>query len=95
MKILSAMMAIVGTAMTAGVALASHPADPLHSNSVRQQSEIRHVHQGRLSGGQPAHAEVQLQSTPGHNVFRDGKYVGADPDPRIRSSLMRERIDQY
>ena len=95
MKILFAIIAITGTAMTVGVALASHPADPLHSSSTRQPSEIGHAHQGRLSGGQPAHSEVQLQSTPSHNVFRDGKYVGTDPDPRIRSSLMRERIDQY
>jgi hypothetical protein len=35
-------------------------------------------------------APKQYSSNPAHDVFVNGKYVGSDPDPTIRSTLARD-----
>jgi hypothetical protein len=32
----------------------------------------------------------QYSTNPAHDVFVNGKYVGSDPDPTIRSTLARD-----
>jgi hypothetical protein len=35
-------------------------------------------------------APKQYSNNPAHDVFVNGKYVGSDPDPTIRSTLARD-----
>jgi hypothetical protein len=35
-------------------------------------------------------APKQYSTNPAHDVFVNGKYVGSDPDPTIRSTLARD-----
>jgi len=35
-------------------------------------------------------APKKYSSNPAHDVFVNGKYVGSDPDPTIRSTLARD-----
>ena len=35
-------------------------------------------------------APNQYSTNPAHDVFVNGKYVGSDPDPTIRSTLARD-----
>ena len=35
-------------------------------------------------------APKKYSSNPAHDVFVNGKYIGSDPDPTIRSTLARD-----
>jgi hypothetical protein len=38
----------------------------------------------------PFAAPKQYSTNPAHDVYVNGKYVGSDPDPTIRSTLARD-----
>jgi hypothetical protein len=43
-----------------------------------------------LATASSAFAVSKKYSNPAHDVFVNGKYVGSDPDPTIRSTLARD-----
>lgn len=89
MKMIFAAVALTGTVLAAGTALANHANDSVHSVREHQSSEFRDVQKGQFLGGAAAYARQESMSSP-NAVYVDGQYRGADPDPQIRSSLLRE-----
>jgi len=86
MKPLFIVMALAGTLMTAGAALA-HPTG--QNLKGVERSEFRA--QPWFAGNPPVRAEARQRSlNPAHDVYVNGRYVGSDPDPRIRSQLARD-----
>lgn len=94
MKMIFAVVALAGTVMTAGVALANHPDNSMHSVRGHQSSEFRDVQKGQFLGGAAAYARQPIVNSP-DAVYANGEYRGADPDPQIRSSLLRETPSAY
>lgn len=86
MKPLLVVMVLAGTLTTTGVALA-------HTTGQNSKGVERST-----LGAQPwflADRSVRAQAprrslNPVHDVYVNGRYVGSDPDPRIRSQLARD-----
>ena len=79
-------MALAGTLMTTGVALA-HPTS--QNPKGMERSEFRT--QPWFAGNAFLRAEAGRRSlNPNHDVYVNGRYVGSDPDPFIRSQLARD-----
>lgn len=91
MKPLFIVIALAGTLMTTAGALAYHPTGPSPSREEIEQNEFRHVQEGWFPGKSSVRTEIRRRSlNPAHDVYVNGRYVGSDPDPRIRSQLARD-----
>ena len=87
MKTLFTVMALVGTLLTTGVALA-HPVG--QNPTGEERSAFGAQPRFALPGDSSVRAQAARRSlNPAHDVYVGGRYVGSDPDPFIRLLLMR------
>lgn len=63
-----------------------HTGQSVKETFERQQSR----RQNKASNGRHIHS-----TNPKHDVHVNGRYVGSDPDPRVRDSLRREAGSMY
>lgn len=86
MKPLFIVMALAGTLMTTGAALA-HPT----GQNLKGVERSAFRAQGWLPGDRSVRAVIgQPSVNRAHDVYVNGRYVGSDPDPFIRSQLARD-----
>jgi len=82
--------AFAATVIGVGGALANHPTVPI-SGSEQSKGREFVTSQSGFGANLSARAGARQQPvTEPHDVFTLGEYIGTDPDPRIRSSLLRE-----
>jgi hypothetical protein len=85
MKILVAVAAIAALIASPVIAEAAKRKPPAAKTQVQKPQKQK---------AQFSAIRARTHSTnPGHDVYREGVYVGSDPDPHIRSKLIQDRWD--
>lgn len=91
MKALFAVVTIVGTLTTVGAALASHPPGSVNSAREHRSHESRDLQMGKKFSSRSDLANSWSEAAGSRNdVYANGRYLGTDPDPRVRANLAKE-----
>jgi hypothetical protein len=92
---LAAAIATPAAAQMVGFPTVSPPSSEALNQRPAMESRAAVVKQPRSAAGAYAQAPgMQRQRAGTTDVYVNGVYVGSDPDPRIRSTLRREFLDE-
>lgn len=104
MKLTIAALALATIICGSNGASASYLLSPGATPEERERYDLYHTQLNEFHTGQSSNATTRLSrsgsrpsktphahsTNPAHDVHVGGRYVGSDPDPRIRNSLERE-----